>query len=146
MYPAAEVPGPGSYNTQKVKEKKDFNSNGSTSVFLSKVPNCKDAQNKSQTNNLDPGHYQQAQSQKDLKAKAASNVFQSKTTKGDSWLNNPEAPFSKNQKLTNPGPGKYGEKKKKEDLKKKILNEDVIKVPFGTGDVRSFNKKKAEDT
>jgi Sperm-tail PG-rich repeat len=31
-------------------------------------------------------------------------------------------------------------------LKKKILNEDVIKVPFGTGDVRSFNKKKPEDT
>jgi len=73
-------------------------------------------------------------------------VFASKTVKGDAWLNNLEAPFTKNQNLSNPGPGKYGLKKKKDDLKKKILNEDVIKVPFGTGDVRSFNKKKPEDT
>jgi hypothetical protein len=41
-YPAAENPGPGQYNTASATAKKDFNSNGLSSVFLSKVPNCKD--------------------------------------------------------------------------------------------------------
>lgn len=98
---------------------------------------------------MDPGQYQftQNNSFSAIGVKTGpQSVFASKTAKGESWLNNSNAPFTKSTALTNPGPGKYGSKKKKEDLKTKILQEETIKVPFNTGDVRACNKKKPEDS
>ena len=67
LYPPRENPGPGAYdNTETSKEKKTFNSQVTTSIFMSKVPNCKDAKLKDEKPG--PGHY--------------SNVFPA-TTAGD---------------------------------------------------------------
>ena len=49
QFPPRENPGPGAYDDKKPnEEKKAFNSQGNTSVFLSKVPNCKDGKIKNQ--------------------------------------------------------------------------------------------------
>ena len=58
QFPPRENPGPGVYDhndTEIAKEKKTFNSQGKTSIFLSKVPNCKDA--KIKNDKPGPGHY-----------------------------------------------------------------------------------------
>jgi len=145
MYPPTDNPGPGQYNSTLQKSRKDFNSNGESSVFVSKVPNCKDKIDNSATGKLDPGHYYNSETCLTVKGKGPSCVFVSKTAKGEVWMNHPSAPFTKNNSFVTPGPGMYGVKRKKDDLKKKILNEDTVKVPFGIGDVRDFNKKKTED-
>jgi hypothetical protein len=46
--PSKENPGPGHYDAAIiVGDKKNFNAQGHSAVFLSKVPNCKDIKNKS---------------------------------------------------------------------------------------------------
>lgn len=56
QFPPRENPGPGTYDDKKPGEdKKTFNSQVKTSVFISKVPNCKDGKIKNQMPG--PGHY-----------------------------------------------------------------------------------------
>lgn len=56
QYPPRENPGPGTYSdTEKSKQPKAFNSTGNTSIFISKVPNCKDT--KIKNDKPGPGHY-----------------------------------------------------------------------------------------
>jgi hypothetical protein len=55
ILPPKENPGPGHYKDAEYKEKKSFNSQGNTSIFLSKVPNCKDI--KIKNDKPGPGHY-----------------------------------------------------------------------------------------
>ena len=42
ILPAKDLPGPGKYEPIEPVSKKQFNSSGNASIFLSKVPNCKD--------------------------------------------------------------------------------------------------------
>jgi len=56
--PSKDIPGPGQYDIQ-VKDKKTFNAQGKSAVFLSKVPNCKDI--KTVTKDVPgPGYYEKA--------------------------------------------------------------------------------------
>ena len=56
LYPPRENPGPGQYDgTEEAKKPKSFNSMVNTSIFISKVPNCKDAKIKDEKPG--PGHY-----------------------------------------------------------------------------------------
>lgn len=52
-----------------------------------------------------------------------------------------EAPYSKPSNIENPGPGKYDHEQKKNDIKSKIINEETVKVPFNSSEVRDINKK-----
>ena len=55
-----------------------------------------------------------------------------------------DAPFTKPTSTTNPGPGKYYNDKKKEDIKSKILQEEAVHVPFGSSEPRACNKKQKD--
>jgi hypothetical protein len=142
QYPPRENPGPGSYDqVQQPAPKKSFNSLGGASIFLSKVPNCKDA--KIKNDKPGPGHYSNVfaattagdastmnTSVNDSKFGASMgsagrqnlNPFMSTTMRGDFWKNELNAPFTKQTYLANPGPGQYQiEKKKGDDIKSRLL-------------------------
>jgi hypothetical protein len=53
--PPKEIPGPGKYNPAQAVHHKTFNSTGNASIFMSKVPNCKEAKIKNQIPG--PGNY-----------------------------------------------------------------------------------------
>ena len=72
----------------------------------------------------------------------ANNNFLSTTKREDFWVNNINTPYTHPTNFENPGPGKYDfEKKKKDDIKQKILMEEAVTVPFGSGAERDCNKK-----
>jgi hypothetical protein len=43
VYPPRDIPGPGKYDEGNLTQPKNFNAKGEGSIFLSKVPNCKDS-------------------------------------------------------------------------------------------------------
>lgn len=47
--PARDIPGPGKYEPILPPDNKMFNSTGNNSIFVSKVPNCKDQKIKNQS-------------------------------------------------------------------------------------------------
>ena len=49
--PPRDIPGPGKYDPAVPVDQKQFNATGNNSIFMSKVPNCKEAKNK----NIVPG-------------------------------------------------------------------------------------------
>lgn len=51
-----DIPGPGKYESTEETGPKNFNAKGEGSIFLSKVPNCKDAKLRN-TSLPGPGHY-----------------------------------------------------------------------------------------
>jgi hypothetical protein len=53
--PPKEIPGPGKYDPSLPTHYKTYNSTGNASIFLSKVPNCKDAKIKNSVPG--PGNY-----------------------------------------------------------------------------------------
>ena len=56
QYPPKENPGPGQYDhIEHTRQNKTFNSMVNTSIFVSKVPNCKDS--KIKDDKPGPGHY-----------------------------------------------------------------------------------------
>ena len=151
QFPPRENPGPGAYDQEdKAKQKKYFNSQGKTSIFLSKVPNCKDA--KIKNDKPGPGHYSNVHpattagdastltsSLNDSKfgastvsAKQNVNPFMSTTMRGDFWRNELNAPFTQQTFLANPGPGQYQiDKKKGDDIKSRLIQEETVSVAFG---------------
>ena len=114
QFPPRENPGPGSYDGQEVaKTKATFHSQGNNSIFLSKVPNCKDA--KIRNDKPGPGHYTNVfpattagevstmnTSMADSKfgasvgsgGKGNVNPFMSTTQRGDFWKNELNAPYT----------------------------------------------------
>ncbi len=54
-----------------------------------------------------------------------------------------DAPYSRPQVISYPGPGKYNVEKKKDDIKTKILNEETVKVPFNSSSERECHKDQA---
>jgi hypothetical protein len=65
----------------------------------------------------------------------------STTKREDFWVNQITTPYTHPTNMENPGPGKYNHEKKKNDIKAKILEEETVKIPFGSSEERSFNKK-----
>ena len=153
QFPPRENPGPGTYDQPDVeiaKEKKTFNSQGNTSIFLSKVPNCKDS--KIKNDKPGPGHYTNVfpkttageastmnTSMNDSKYGASTtsgnrqnpNPFMSTTMRGDFWSHELNAPFTNQTYLVNPGPGQYPiDKKKGDDIKSRLLQEETVQVAF----------------
>jgi hypothetical protein len=55
--PSRENPGPGQYDSLSPNLKRQFHSEGSHAIFLSKVPNCKDVKIKNK-NAPGPGYYE----------------------------------------------------------------------------------------
>lgn len=72
--------------------------------------------------------------------KANSN-FMSTTKREDFWVNDINTPYTHPTNFVNPGPGKYHQDKKRDDIKAKILMEDTLHVPFLAGAERDCNKK-----
>ena len=71
--PSRENPGPGQYQEVEKPKKKEFNAQGESSVFMSRVPNCKDVkQNKSDVPG--PGFYE----------KKGKNAFKATDSLGES--------------------------------------------------------------
>ena len=150
-FTARENPGPGTYDeneTHAVKNKQ-FNAEGKNSIFLSKVPNCKDAiVVKPRQDFPGPGTYKadvrrvntsagnRFQNDKDSQLESfygsggaqlnATSPFASTTERVDFWKNELNAPYTKQTYLENPGPGQYAvnaAKKKENELKSRILME-----------------------
>ena len=55
-YVSRDLPGPGKYEPTLPVDQKQFNSTGNYSIFMSKVPNCKDSKIKNSTM-PGPGNY-----------------------------------------------------------------------------------------
>jgi hypothetical protein len=57
--PSKDNPGPGAYeyNTRVLHDKKNFNAQGQSCIFMSKVPNCQDNKIKSK-DTPGPGYYE----------------------------------------------------------------------------------------
>jgi len=69
------------------------------------------------------------------------NPFMSTTMRGDFWKNELNAPFTKQTYLENPGPGQYvTEKKKSDDIKTRLLQEETVQVAFSQQEERDCNK------
>lgn len=69
------------------------------------------------------------------------NPFMSTTMRGDFWKNELSAPYTKQTFLANPGPGQYQiDKKKGEDIKSRLLQEETVSVAFGQQEKRDCNK------
>lgn len=62
------------------------------------------------------------------------NPFYSKTTRGDMWMADRDAPYTRQSYAKNPAPNVYFDQKKKDDVKARLLAEETISVPFGTRD------------
>ena len=78
QYPPRENPGPGTYDDlEKSKQPKVFNPQVNTTIFASKVPNCKDA--KIKNDKPGPGHYTNV-----YPATTAGDVSTMNTSIGDS--------------------------------------------------------------
>lgn len=112
MFPPRENPGPGTYDeTEKSKQPKAFNSQINTSMFISKVPNCKDT--KIKNDKPGPGYYSNVfpattagdastmgssigESKFDSSTNGRQNLnpFMSTTMRGDFWKNELNAPFT----------------------------------------------------
>lgn len=153
--PAKDLPGPGKYEPVEAAHKKQFNSSGNASIFLSKVPNCKDTKIKG-TDLPGPGFYDskmvkhgdrstigsvRAASTDESNMNSQLNPFLSGTGRGDMWRNKINAPYTKASFLQNPGPGQYFCNKKKDDIKQRLLQEETVTVPFGASDSRACNKR-----
>jgi hypothetical protein len=57
------------------------------------------------------------------------------------WRNELNAPFTRATYIKTPGPGHYYKQRKNEDIKKRLLQEETVTVPFGASDVRPCNKQ-----
>jgi hypothetical protein len=68
------------------------------------------------------------------------NPFLSKTTRGDMWMADRDAPYTRPSYTTNPGPNAYFDLKKKDDVKARLLSDETDSVPFGSKDERPLNK------
>ena len=69
------------------------------------------------------------------------NPFLSTTTRGDFWKNELNAPFTKQTYLVNPGPQQYFiDKKKGDDIKSRLLQEETVQVAFNQQEERDCNK------
>ncbi len=64
----------------------------------------------------------------------------SKTARGDMWKADLNAPFTNQTFTKNPAPNAYFDNKKKDDIKKRLLAEEAVVVPFGSSDNRPCNK------
>lgn len=68
------------------------------------------------------------------------NPFMSKTTRGEMWMADRDAPFTRQTFSKNPAPNAYFDQKKKDDVKARLLAEETVSVPFGSKDDRPLNK------
>lgn len=151
--PSRDIPGPGKYDVVHPVDKKIFNTSGN-SVFCSKVPNAKDAKIKN-TSLPGPQAYDPRILKRGDKSTFESNIgstddsstltqnlnpFLSSTGRADMWKNEMSAPFTRATYSKNPGPGQYFHGKKKEEIKQRLLQEETVKVPFGSSDERPCNK------
>lgn len=107
-FPSKDNPAPGQYDTVPANEKKNFNAQGLSAVFLSKVPNCKNVKQK--TSDIPgPGHYEKQVDQSKLGNHQRSlsdsgmgnnnnnqknNNFLSTTKRDDYWVNDIKTPFT----------------------------------------------------
>lgn len=136
VLPPRDIPGPGKYDRQDAEKNRNFNAKGEESVFLSRVPNCKDAK----IRNValpGPGQYQQRAMKNGDSSDLASRggvttadtsmagdstiFFGSKTMRGQFWKNELDAPYTKATFNKAPGPGSYLASKKKEDIRARLL-------------------------
>lgn len=115
---------------------RNFNAKGEESVFLSRVPNCKDSKIKNSAL-PGPGQYHQramkngdasdlgsrgATSTQDTSMAGDSTIFfGSKIVRGEFWKNELDAPYTKATFSKAPGPGQYLASKKKEDIRARLL-------------------------
>jgi hypothetical protein len=153
ILPNKDNPGPGKYepNTPAAKN----NSTGLLSQFASKVPNCKDKKLKSgalpgpgtyDTKAMKRGDPSTLGSKAGLSTDDSStltenaNPFLSKTGRQDMWKADLTAPFTKQTFTKNPAPNHYFDKKRKDDVKARLLAEETVTVPFGSRDDRPCNK------
>ena len=141
-------------------EKKNFNAQGKSAIFLSNVPNCKDlkvatkgagavgpgADEKSTADHsMLSGTNDHRRSTADSGAlnqggNKGNQNFLSTTKREDHWINRIDAPYTHPTNFQNPGPGKYNHEKKKDDIKAKILLEETVHIPFGASEERACNK------
>lgn len=110
--PPRDIPGPGKYadGQPDTTQPKNFNAKGEASIFLSKVPNCKDAKIRN-TSLPGPGHYSTkavkhgdpseigskavaSTNDNSVMSSTQGNGFLSNTTRGDFWKNELNAPFT----------------------------------------------------
>lgn len=68
------------------------------------------------------------------------NPFHSKTARGEMWMADRDAPYTRQTYATNPAPNAYFDQKKKDDVKARLLSEESVTVPFGSKDDRPLNK------
>lgn len=68
------------------------------------------------------------------------NPFLSKTARGEMWMADRDAPFTRQTFAKNPAPNAYFDQKKKDDIKARLLAEEIVPVPFGSKDERPLNK------
>ena len=112
-------PGPGQYEAVNETAKRQFNAQGNTSTFLSKVPNCKNAK-EMLAQNPGPGHYtgvfgktvgsnfnanDSTADESSFGQSTTANQFNSTTHRVDHWRNDVTHPFTKQTYHKNPGPG-----------------------------------------
>jgi hypothetical protein len=119
------------------------------------VPNCKDAKSKAgalpgpgtyDTKAMKFGDPSTLGSKAGLSTDDSStltenaNPFLSKTGRQDMWKADLTAPYTKQTFTRNPAPNHYFDKKKKDDVKARLLAEETVTVPFGSRDDRPCNK------
>lgn len=147
--PPRSNPGPSHYEHADKVKSKQFNAQGNTTNFLSKVPMAQDIR---VAGGELPGPGTYIQVYKDDKEPANTSVnstqlvkpsaFMSTTHRVDFWTNEMQTPFTKQTFKQNPGPGTYVvDKKKADDIKSRLLMEEAQRVPFGSSDERDLNKK-----
>lgn len=138
-------------------QSKHFNSTGYLSSFSSKVPICTDRKPK---NNLPgPGQYDSKAmkngesntlghivSTDNISTMTAdvTNPFLSKAARGEMWMADRDAPYTRQTFATNPAPNAYFDSKKKDDIRARLLAEETVTIPFGSKDERPLNKPDKE--
>jgi hypothetical protein len=119
-FPPREIPGPGKYDPLEPANNKQFNSTGNNSIFISKVPNCKEQKIKN-SSMPGPGFYDSkmvkhgdpscigskmgASTDESSTISQNQNPFMSGTGRAEMWRNELNAPFTKQTYIKNPGPG-----------------------------------------
>mmetsp|Transcript_7211 Transcript_7211/g.8141 ORF Transcript_7211/g.8141 Transcript_7211/m.8141 type:complete len:211 (-) Transcript_7211:748-1380(-) len=143
--PSANNPGPGVYDLKSfVQEEgaKEKSGTAKSSMFISKVPNCKDT--KDDNGIPGPGSYIDKKKKKSIHTRSHSyrvepngRGFLTGTKREGYWDNTLEAPFTKgtNSKLA-PGPGKYHKKKNSEATKTRGSSQQAIKQAFDSSEAR----------
>jgi len=151
---SGDQPGPGNYDPgyeMANKTANSFNTSGQSPMFMSKVPNCKDA--KDDNGVPGPGHYVEKKKKKNLHYRSQSfrndangRGFMTSTKREGYWDNNIEAPFTKGTNISEgPGPWNYlGDKKSDMIIQRNNIKKSGVKPPFRSSDARSCMKRSSK--